>query len=93
MHTSRAMRNSLRRAWSGDYLRADDPARQAWGAFKRRLAVSVTDYADYGQLKRLATEILMRAAEQWAASCGASRRALARKHRTLAPSRSCCRYA
>lgn len=26
-----------------DYLRADDSARDAWGAFKKRLAVSVTD--------------------------------------------------
>jgi hypothetical protein len=34
-----------------DYLRADDSARQAWGAFKKRLAVSVPDLADYGQIK------------------------------------------
>ena len=53
-----------------DYLRADDTARQAWGAFKRRLAVSVTDYADYGQIKQPATEILIQAAERWAAGCG-----------------------
>ena len=34
-----------------DYLRADDGARRGWGAFKRRLAVSVSDLADYGQIK------------------------------------------
>jgi len=53
-----------------DYLRADETARDAWGAFKRRLAISVTDLADYGQIKQPATEILIQAAEQWAAGCG-----------------------
>lgn len=53
-----------------DYLRADDVARDAWGAFKKRFAVSVIDYADYGQIKAPATEILIRAAEQWAANRG-----------------------
>lgn len=53
-----------------DYLRADDPARDAWGAFKKRLAASVPDLADYGQVKAHATEVLMRAAEQWAARAG-----------------------
>jgi GrpB-like predicted nucleotidyltransferase (UPF0157 family) len=53
-----------------DYLRADDVARRAWGAFKSRLAVSVMDYFDYGQIKAPATEILIRSAEQWAANRG-----------------------
>jgi GrpB-like predicted nucleotidyltransferase (UPF0157 family) len=50
-----------------DYLRADESARLAWGTFKRRLAASVPDLADYGQIKAPATEILMVAAEKWAA--------------------------
>ena len=49
-----------------DFLRADDGARQAWGAFKQRLAASVPDLLDYGQIKAPATEILMAAAERWA---------------------------
>ncbi|MFF1398164.1 GrpB family protein [Streptomyces sp. NPDC058287] len=50
-----------------DYLRADEPARRAWGAFKQRLAASVSDLFDYGQIKAPATEILMAAAERCAA--------------------------
>lgn len=53
-----------------DYLRADESARRAWGAFKRRLAATVPDLADYGQIKAPATEVLMRAAELWAAETG-----------------------
>ena len=53
-----------------DYLRGDDTARRAWGAFKKRLAASVPGFADYGQIKQPATEILIRAAEQWAAASG-----------------------
>jgi GrpB-like predicted nucleotidyltransferase (UPF0157 family) len=49
-----------------DYLRATPQARDAWGAFKLRLAVSVPDLADYGQIKAPATDILMTAAESWA---------------------------
>jgi GrpB-like predicted nucleotidyltransferase (UPF0157 family) len=49
-----------------DYLRADDVARIAWAEFKQSLARSVADLASYGQIKSPATEILMRAAEQWA---------------------------
>jgi len=49
-----------------DYLRADDVARDAWGAFKLRLARSVPDIYDYGQIKTPATEVLMRAAARWA---------------------------
>jgi dephospho-CoA kinase len=53
-----------------DYLRADGEARQAWGAFKQRLAISVPNLMDYGQIKAPATEILMAAAERWAADSG-----------------------
>lgn len=53
-----------------DHLRADETARWAWGAFKQRVAVSVPDLADYGQIKEPATEVLMAAAEQWAAVIG-----------------------
>ncbi|MEU4192276.1 GrpB family protein [Kribbella sp. NPDC026611] len=49
-----------------DYLRATPRARDAWGAFKVRLATSVPDLADYGQIKVPATEVLMTAAEAWA---------------------------
>ena len=53
-----------------DYLRADDDARRAWGAFKQRLAASVPNLLDYGQIKAPATEILMAAAERWAVATG-----------------------
>ncbi|MFH8555679.1 GrpB family protein [Streptomyces kasugaensis] len=53
-----------------DYLRADADARRAWGAFKRRLSVSVPDLLDYGQIKAPATDVLMGAAERWAAEAG-----------------------
>jgi GrpB-like predicted nucleotidyltransferase (UPF0157 family) len=49
-----------------DFLRADGAARDSWGAFKRRLAQSVPDLADYGQIKAPATELLIMAAERWA---------------------------
>ncbi|MFE6038606.1 GrpB family protein [Streptomyces sp. NPDC056452] len=49
-----------------DFLRADEPARRAWGAFKQRLALSAPDLMDYGQIKAPATEVLMAAAERWA---------------------------
>ncbi|MGW7681087.1 GrpB family protein [Kribbella sp. NPDC054772] len=49
-----------------DYLRADTEARRTWGAFKQRLAQSVPDLADYGQIKAPATELLMTNAEHWA---------------------------
>lgn len=49
-----------------DYLRADDAARDAWGAFKLRLARSVPDVYDYGQIKTPATEVLMQGAVRWA---------------------------
>jgi GrpB-like predicted nucleotidyltransferase (UPF0157 family) len=50
-----------------DYLRADRVARDAWGAFKIRLAETVTDIHDYGQIKAAAQPLLMQRAEQWAA--------------------------
>ncbi|RMI41654.1 GrpB family protein [Streptomyces triticirhizae] len=53
-----------------DFLRADAEARDAWGAFKTRLSMSVSDLADYGQIKAPATVVLMRAAERWAATTG-----------------------
>jgi GrpB-like predicted nucleotidyltransferase (UPF0157 family) len=53
-----------------DYLRSDDAAREAWGAFKRRLADSVSNLADYGQIKAPATDVLIRGAERWAAQTG-----------------------
>ena len=53
-----------------DYLRADEVARNGWGAFKQRLAVSVPDLMDYGQIKAPATEVLMAGAERWAAETG-----------------------
>ncbi|MEU9460762.1 GrpB family protein [Streptomyces sp. NPDC048312] len=53
-----------------DYLRADEAARRQWGAFKRRLAHSVPDLLDNGQIKAPAAEILMIAAERWAEATG-----------------------
>jgi GrpB-like predicted nucleotidyltransferase (UPF0157 family) len=53
-----------------DYLRADERARTGWGAFKQRLAVSVPDLMDYGQIKAPATEVLMAGAERWAEARG-----------------------
>lgn len=49
--------------------RMKPPARRG-GAFKKRLAVSVPDLLDYGQIKAPATQLLMAAAERWAADCG-----------------------
>ncbi|WP_078894252.1 GrpB family protein [Streptomyces sp. CT34] len=53
-----------------DYLRADGTAREAWGAFKQRLAVSVPDLLEKGQIKAPATEVLMDGAERWAFETG-----------------------
>ncbi|MFF0267282.1 GrpB family protein [Kribbella sp. NPDC004536] len=49
-----------------DYLRANPTARDTWGAFKQRLAQSVPDLYDYGQIKAPATTLLMQSAEHWA---------------------------
>ncbi len=53
-----------------DFLRANETARLAWGAFKARLAESVPDLFDYGQIKQPATLVLFEAAERWAESTG-----------------------
>lgn len=53
-----------------DFLRADDRARRGWGAFKQRLALSVPDLLDYGQIKAPAMEVLMCSAERWAEHTG-----------------------
>jgi len=50
-----------------DFLRADDAAREAWGDFKTRLAQSVPDLLDYGQVKAAVQPLLMDSAERWAA--------------------------
>jgi GrpB-like predicted nucleotidyltransferase (UPF0157 family) len=49
-----------------DYLRDSVTARQAWGAFKLRLAEEVTDLFAYGQIKHPAMMVLMEAARRWA---------------------------
>lgn len=53
-----------------DYLRADERSRRNWGAFKQRLAQSVPDLLDYGQIKAPALEVLMSGAERWAEHTG-----------------------
>lgn len=53
-----------------DFLHADSPSREAWGAFKTRLAESVTDLNDYGQIKATVQPLLMSAAERWATESG-----------------------
>jgi GrpB-like predicted nucleotidyltransferase (UPF0157 family) len=53
-----------------DFLRADDEVRRSWGEFKRQLARSAPDLLDYGRIKGPATDVLMAAAERWAAGTG-----------------------
>jgi dephospho-CoA kinase len=53
-----------------DFLRADQAAREAWGAFKTRVSQTVGDIYEYGQIKASVQPLLMRAAEQWAAETG-----------------------
>ncbi|GAA1933401.1 GrpB family protein [Kitasatospora viridis] len=53
-----------------DFLRADERARNGWGAFKQRVAQSLPDLMDYGQIKAPATEVLMSGAERWAEQTG-----------------------
>lgn len=53
-----------------EYLTANEPARTAWGQFKKRLAETATDFFDYGQIKQPPTRILFIAAEEWAARTG-----------------------
>ncbi|MCF3125495.1 GrpB family protein [Streptomyces arenae] len=49
-----------------DYLRANREARDAWGAFKRRLASSAPALEEYGRIKAPATDALMAGAQLWA---------------------------
>jgi GrpB-like predicted nucleotidyltransferase (UPF0157 family) len=49
-----------------DFLRADETARLAWNAFKRRLTQTAVDVYEYDQLKAAATDVAMIAAEYWA---------------------------
>jgi dephospho-CoA kinase len=53
-----------------DFLRADQEARTTWGAFKTRLAETVTDIYAYGQIKAAAQPLLMARAEEWAGRTG-----------------------
>jgi predicted RNase H-like nuclease/GrpB-like predicted nucleotidyltransferase (UPF0157 family) len=53
-----------------DFLRSDEAARDTWGAFKTRLAETVTDIYDYGQIKASVQPLLMRQAEVWATATG-----------------------
>ncbi|WP_211588636.1 GrpB family protein [Allorhizocola rhizosphaerae] len=53
-----------------DYLRNSPVAREAWGAFKVRLAQDVTDLYSFGQIKQPAMVVLMEAACGWAAESG-----------------------
>jgi len=53
-----------------DFLRADPAARDSWGAFKTRLAETVSDLADYGQIKASVQPLLMQRAESWAVETG-----------------------
>lgn len=49
---------------------APSPEPTPAGAFKKRVALSVPDLLDYGQVKASVTEVLMMAAELWAAETG-----------------------
>lgn len=53
-----------------DCLRSDEAARDTWGAFKTRLAETVSDLDDYGQIKASVQPLLMRQAEVWATATG-----------------------
>lgn len=53
-----------------DFLTGDQPTREAWADFKRRLARAVNDLPIYGQVKDPATDVLMVAAERWAMETG-----------------------
>ena len=49
-----------------DFLRAHDPARDAWSEFRQRLIAMAADIYQYGQAKAGPTEIMMIAAESCA---------------------------
>jgi GrpB-like predicted nucleotidyltransferase (UPF0157 family) len=51
-----------------DYLRANPVARRAWGEFKTRLAAIAANRGSYGHVKDPATDIVLLAAEPWAAT-------------------------
>jgi len=53
-----------------DFLRADVRAAVTWGAFKARWASSAVDVSAYGYLKDPVTDLLMLAADEWAAKTG-----------------------
>jgi GrpB-like predicted nucleotidyltransferase (UPF0157 family) len=53
-----------------DFLTVDRGSRQAWALFKQRLSRAVNDFNSYGQIKDPASDILMAAAERWAAETG-----------------------
>ena len=53
-----------------DFLTADRGCREAWARFKHRLSLAVNDFNSYGQIKDPASDVLMAAAERWAAETG-----------------------
>jgi GrpB-like predicted nucleotidyltransferase (UPF0157 family) len=53
-----------------DFLTADSGCRDAWALFKQRLATAVNTLNEYGQIKDPASDVLMAAAERWAAETG-----------------------
>ncbi|MER7249023.1 GrpB family protein [Kribbella sp. NPDC000426] len=53
-----------------DFLTADRGCREAWACFKQRLAPEVDTLNAYGRVKDPASDVLMAAAERWAASTG-----------------------
>lgn len=53
-----------------DYLRADETARRAWEAVKRRVAAEAPDRAAYAEAKDPLCDELMVGAERWAAASG-----------------------
>lgn len=71
VHVREAFSATARRALLfRDFLRANDAARDAWGEFKQCLAAIAADIYEYGRAKAGPTEILMIAAESWAADTG-----------------------
>ena len=49
-----------------DFLRADGPARMAWGRFKEQAAENTRNLSQYGAIKDPATDVLLIMAERWA---------------------------
>jgi GrpB-like predicted nucleotidyltransferase (UPF0157 family) len=50
-----------------DYLRSNPVVRDTWGVFKIRLAAIADDMDEYVEVKDAATDVLILAAERWAA--------------------------